>query len=80
MDHQKKYPCQTRIKKLCEKKQDNIENASFLAGSKNIPATCESSVTTLADFDLFISFVLRDFVRIIQPLLTGLLLCLFSVQ
>lgn len=76
MDHQKKYPCQTRTKKnyVRGEKKDNIENASSLAGSKNIPATCESSVTTLADFDLFILFVLRDFVCILQPLLTGLLL------
>lgn len=75
MDHQKKYPCQTRTKKkLCEEKKDNIENASSLAGSKNIPATCESSVTTLADFDLFILFILREFVCILQPLLTVLLL------
>lgn len=72
MDHQKKYPCQTRTKKMWKK--DNIENASSLAGSKNIPAICESSVTTLADFDLYILFVLRDFVRILQPLLTVLLL------
>lgn len=72
MDHQKKYPCQTTKKKW--RKKDNIGNASSLAGSKNIPATCESSVTTLADFDLFILFVLRDFVCIFQPLLTVLLL------
>ena len=73
MDHQKKYPCQTGTKKIMWKK-DNRENASSLAGSKNIPATCESSVTTLADCDLFILFVLRDFVCILQLLLTVLLL------
>lgn len=61
-------------KKLCEEKKDNIENASSLEGSKNLPATFESSVTTLADFDLFILFVWRDFVCILQPLLTVLLL------
>jgi len=58
-------------KNYVRKKEDNIENASSLAGSNNIPATCESSVATLADFDLFILFVLRDFVCILQPLLTG---------
>jgi hypothetical protein len=56
------------------RKKDNIEDASSLAGSKNIAATCESSVTTLAEFNLFISFVLRDFACILQPLLTVLLL------
>lgn len=63
-----------REQKIMRGKKDNIENASSLAVSKNIPATCESSVTTLADFDLFILFVLRDFVCILQPLLTVLLL------
>lgn len=61
-------------KNYVKEKKDNRENASSLAGSKNILATCESSVTTLADFDLFILFVLRDFVCILQPLLTVLLL------
>jgi hypothetical protein len=52
-------------KKIYVRKKDNIEDASSLAVSKNIPATCESSVTTLAEFDLFILFVLRDFVCIL---------------
>jgi len=56
MDHQKKYPCQTRTKKNYVRKKDNIEDASSLACSKNIPATCESSVATLAEFDLFYLF------------------------
>jgi hypothetical protein len=73
MDHQQNIHVK-REKKIMRGKKTIEKMRLLLLFPQNIPATFESSLTTPADFNLFILFVLRDFVCILQALLTVLLL------